>query len=238
MATHNVGESVTPPTTRRRGQEFLSVKNFERYQHYKKRSPPWIKLYYDILNDPDFLALDAVQRGHYLTFLLVASRQNNLIPNDPIYIQLTMRLTYKPDLTPLINAGFLIASRKLRTSTMIAPCKQNALSETETETETEKKEREEKRERESERERDATQKKNAAHPKLVDEEFLLAQEQSPAYGGAGINVRIEYEKCKTWMTAHERTATKRAFLNWLNKAEPTKQPQTDHTGKYAGVTQC
>ena len=60
------------------------------------------------------------------------------------------------------------------------------------------------------------------HPKLVDEEFLVEQEQSPAYGGAGINVRREFEKCKKWMKVRNRVATKGAFLDWLNRAEPTK----------------
>lgn len=60
------------------------------------------------------------------------------------------------------------------------------------------------------------------HLKLVDEDFLIEQEQSPVYGGSGINVRREYEKCKVWMEVNNRVATKRAFIDWLNKAEPTK----------------
>jgi DNA-binding NarL/FixJ family response regulator len=31
-----------------------SVKNFERFQHYKDRSPPWIKLYNELLDDYEF----------------------------------------------------------------------------------------------------------------------------------------------------------------------------------------
>lgn len=35
------------------------VKNWCRFQHYKHRNPPWIKLYRDILNDPDWHNLPA-----------------------------------------------------------------------------------------------------------------------------------------------------------------------------------
>lgn len=76
--------------------------------------------------------------------------------------------------------------------------------------------------------------KKATHPKLVDEEFLVEQEKSDVYGGAGINVRREYEKCKKWMKERGRVVTKRTLINWLNGAEPTKHVPS-HTGKYAEV---
>ncbi|WP_233218251.1 hypothetical protein, partial [Roseateles chitinivorans] len=57
---------------------FLSVKNFERYQHYTKRNPPWIKLYYDLLDDDDFISLSIEARHHYMTLLLIAGRKNNV----------------------------------------------------------------------------------------------------------------------------------------------------------------
>lgn len=85
------------------------------------------------------------------------------------------------------------------------------------------------------KDKESKEEKKATHLKLVDEEFLVEQEQSPVYGGAGINVRREYEKCKKYMKEHNRIATKAAFINWLNRAEPTKNPATEK-GKYAGVT--
>ena len=29
----------------------LRVRNWERYQHYKERNPPWIKLYVELLDE-------------------------------------------------------------------------------------------------------------------------------------------------------------------------------------------
>ena len=36
----------------------IRIKNWEKFQHYRNRRPPWIRLYRDLLDDPDFEALD------------------------------------------------------------------------------------------------------------------------------------------------------------------------------------
>src|SRR5262249_13633306 len=41
---------------------FLRIRNFERFQHYKDRRPPWIKLYRDLWGDPRFFALSEENR--------------------------------------------------------------------------------------------------------------------------------------------------------------------------------
>lgn len=117
--------------------QFLSIKNFEKYQHYKQRNPPWIKLYYELLDDDDFISMSITSRHHYMTLLLLAGRKNNLIPNDMKYLRKVMRLDEVPDLTELFDSGFLLASRKQSASISKRHLKQNALSETEySETET------------------------------------------------------------------------------------------------------
>lgn len=101
-------------------QKFLSIKNFEKYQHYKNRNPPWIRLYYAILDDPAFTALDEVQQCRLIKLFLISSKQNNKILDDPSYLAKMMRLTTEVDVTPLIRAGFLLAERKRRASTVQA----------------------------------------------------------------------------------------------------------------------
>lgn len=125
---------------------FFRVKNFERYQHYKKRNPPWVKLHREILDDDKFIFLSIEARHHYVTLLLIASSRNNVIPLDLKYLKKVMRLDEEPDLTPLFEAGFLIALSRQQASKMLEDRRQNALSETETETE--KKRDREKREEE------------------------------------------------------------------------------------------
>lgn len=102
-------------------EQFLSVKNFERYQHYKDRNPPWIKLYWDLLSDEDFVRLDLQNRGLYCLCLLLASRHNNRIPYDVDYMQLQMKLKTPPDLSVLKERKFLIAPRKARAKIFLAP---------------------------------------------------------------------------------------------------------------------
>ena len=95
---------------------YLSVKNYERYQHYTQRRPPWVKLYWTLLDDEKFVRLSLANRGLYCHFILLASRYANHIPYDLDHIQMMLRLSEKPDVTLLINAGFLLASRYKRAS--------------------------------------------------------------------------------------------------------------------------
>lgn len=181
--------------------EWFAVKNFERFQHYKNRNPLWIKLYYSLLDDEDFLALDEVQQGRYMKLLLIASRQNNRVRHDGNYLAKVLRLSHKPDITPLFQAGFLLASRKHRASKSLAPCKQNACSE--------------KRER---REREESP-KTPLPGRLSDEEFMTALRTNPAY--AHVTLDAELGKMDAWLLTHPgRKKTRRFIVSWLNKIEP------------------
>ena len=111
--------------------KFFNVKNFEKYQHYKQRNPPWIKLYYELLDDDNFISMSIASRHHYIMLLLIAGRKNNLILNDMSYLRKVMRLDTEPDLTELIDSGFLLASRRRPAIILKGNCKQNALTETE-----------------------------------------------------------------------------------------------------------
>jgi hypothetical protein len=94
------------------GREYFAVKNFERYQRFKDRRPPWVKLYACILDDPAFLRLSEVDRNRYMTLLIVASQQENRIELDGNYLKMVMKLTEIPDLSPLFRAGFLITCKR------------------------------------------------------------------------------------------------------------------------------
>ncbi len=87
---------------------YLKVKNLDHYQHYKDRDPKWIKLYYSILDDEVFMVLTEIERCRYMTCLIIASRTENKIPHDPVYLKKVMRLDKSPDLSRLISLGFLI----------------------------------------------------------------------------------------------------------------------------------
>lgn len=51
----------------------LRIKNWSKHQHFKDRTPPWIKLYREILDDPDWHDLDGDTAKVLVSLWLVAS---------------------------------------------------------------------------------------------------------------------------------------------------------------------
>ena len=122
----------------------ITVKSWLDFQHYKDRSPPWIKLHKSLLDNYEFQCLPVASRALAPMLWLLASESNDgEIPSDMKKIAFRLRMTEKEvveAMKPLIDAGFLVVD-----SCLLADCYQGATSETEVETEAEK----EKRPRES-----------------------------------------------------------------------------------------
>lgn len=58
------------------------VKNWHKFQHYKDRRPPWIKLHREILDDPDYFALpDKMARQLPLIWLMASETNDGSLPN-------------------------------------------------------------------------------------------------------------------------------------------------------------
>jgi hypothetical protein len=55
--------------------------------------------------------------------------------------------------------------------------------------------------------------------KKSDAEWITELVTSPAY--RGIDVRREHAKALVWAAANKKTMSRRRFLNWINKCEPT-----------------
>ena len=132
--------------------KYLSIKSFETLQHYKDWQPPWIKLYNRLLDDYAFLQLSEIAQRHLICLWLLASRHDNRIPNDLVYITRAIQAKSAVDLDELIIAGFVVPTdtaprRKRRKHRKITPAKVSRpsiesvkkKSDLETETETEKK---------------------------------------------------------------------------------------------------
>lgn len=86
---------------------FLTVKNWETFQHYRKRNPPWIKLHRALLDDYDFCSLPDVAKAHLLLVWLYASQNNGQVPEDLPFLERKLSCTGL-DLEILIERGFLI----------------------------------------------------------------------------------------------------------------------------------
>lgn len=91
-----------------RSGRVLSVKNWARFQHYKKRNPPWIKLYTAILDDDNFACLPDAAKGQLVSLWALASRRGNRIPYKVAYLRDALNVTGKLYVEELIAAGWLI----------------------------------------------------------------------------------------------------------------------------------
>lgn len=125
------------------GEGYVRVVNWEQFQHYQTRNPPWIKLYNSLLDNYSWHRLPDASKAQLTTIWLLASRQSNFVVADPQWIASRCGLHEPPDLDLLVEHGFLeraseedyIAERSA--SVALAERKQIAALETETETETE-----------------------------------------------------------------------------------------------------
>ena len=101
---------------------YIRVKNWKKFQHYKDRCPPWIKLHVNILNDRQFVALDDASQSLLMLLWILASEDDGFIPYDKDDICFRLRKD-EICINRLVKDGFLaLASERS--------------SETETETET------------------------------------------------------------------------------------------------------
>jgi hypothetical protein len=66
-------------------------------------------------------------------------------------------------------------------------------------------------------------KKPQKQPKQTDAEWLADLATSPAY--RGIDIRREHAKALVWAAANKKTMSRRRFVNWINKCEPTMGQQ-------------
>ena len=118
---------------------YLKVKNWETFQHYKDRNPPWIKLASDTFQNYEFSCLQDASKLLAICIWTLASRYKDiklgLVPYDLEYIKSQCglgELVQEEHLNELIYQGFISDA-----SEMLADCKHDASPETERETETE-----------------------------------------------------------------------------------------------------
>ena len=76
----------------------IRVVNWEKYQHYKNRRPPWIKLYTKLLDNYEFSCLQDASKMHLIAIWLLASKNDGILPNDPLFLKEKCSLQNNPNL--------------------------------------------------------------------------------------------------------------------------------------------
>ena len=123
-------DSCTRQKTAVQGVLRLVPKNWDTFQHYRDRCPPWIKLHRDLINDRAFIMLPTASKALAPLLWLLASESKDGSFNASSQ-ELEFRLRMSPNeissgLKSLIEAGFFLDA-----STMLAPCLQDAIPERE-----------------------------------------------------------------------------------------------------------
>jgi hypothetical protein len=106
----------------------LIPKNWDNFQHYKHRSPPWIKLHKNLLDDMQYQRLPVASKALAPMLWLLASESNDgAITMSPEEIAFRLRMSEKDVISaikPLIDNGFFIED-----SNMLADSLQDATTE-------------------------------------------------------------------------------------------------------------
>jgi hypothetical protein len=120
----------------------MRVKNWEKFQHFKDRRPPWIKLYRDLLDDVEWHELSGDDSKTLVMIWLIASEGLGELP-DKKSLSFRLRMTTK-QLEAALNrlSHWLITDRyqddiKVSQIKSVADVSNHQETETETETETE-----------------------------------------------------------------------------------------------------
>lgn len=85
----------------------FTIKNWEQFQHYHDRRPPWIKLYHALLDDLTFVNMsDRLQCG-LLKLWMLAAKLGHPLPTDYRAIKERTRVT-RETVEELVQIGWLI----------------------------------------------------------------------------------------------------------------------------------
>lgn len=118
---------------------FLRAKNWARFQHYRGRRPPWIKLHRELLDNFEFSRLPVASKALAPCLWLLASEYDDgAIPADANAIAFRLHMTsreFLDALSPLLDYGFFSVDDDA--SKALAECKQHAMPESESESERE-----------------------------------------------------------------------------------------------------
>lgn len=189
------------------------VKDWNKFQHFKDRKPPWIKLYRDILDDMEWHELDPVAAKALVAIWLIASENDGKLP-EVKKLAFRLRVSEKQAISIVSQLSHWLLQDDI---TMISDGYQSDSLEKERETEIEKETEREFRPR-------ATRIANDWKPSIEEQDFARQ---------LGIDPDLEADRFRDYWTAQAgQRATKAnwtaTWRNWCRNAKPA-QPQRRNT---------
>lgn len=192
----------------------LFVRGWTKFQHYKDRNPPWIKLATDTFQNYEFSCLpDASKLLAICIWTLAARSKDGSFPADFEYIKRQCNLgptVCRENLQVLVNKGF-VEDR----SNLLASCKQSAIPEGEKEGETEGETK--------------SHSRKTPRARTLPDEFIPNDAHIALSEAEGINLRVEFQKFCDYCKANNKRYTDwdAALRNWIRRSvemSGTRQP--------------
>jgi len=112
----------------------MRIKNWSKFQHFKDRKPPWVKLYRDVLDDMEWYELDPLASKVLVMCWLIASEDDGRLPNSKT-LAFRLRMTEKQTIDCLNKLSHWLEQDDID---LISEQYQTDSLETEKETETKK----------------------------------------------------------------------------------------------------
>lgn len=112
----------------------MKIRNWSKFQHFKDRKPPWVKLYRDVLDDMEWYELDPLASKVLVMCWLIASEDEGRLPNTKT-LAFRLRMTEKQTLDCLNKLSHWLEQDDID---LISERYQTDSLETERETETKK----------------------------------------------------------------------------------------------------
>ena len=193
----------------------LRIKDWNKFQHFKDRRPPWVKLYRDLLDDMDWHELDGDCAKTLISLWLIASENEGQLPE-------TRKLAFRLRMSEKVLTGIIGQLNhwlEVVDNTLISDCYQDDAPETETETETE-----------TERHCPEKVPDGVREDKTAFEEFWKAYPRTPNMSKAAALKSWDKQKCGELPQDQllKAVAKYKAFL-----AAETKKNGRDYPAKHA-----
>ena len=112
----------------------MQIKNWKKFQHFKDRKPPWVKLYRDVLDDLEWYELEPLASKVLVMCWLIASEDDGRLPSSKT-LAFRLRMTEKQTIDCLNKLSHWLEQDDI---SAISDRYQDDSLETERETETEK----------------------------------------------------------------------------------------------------
>jgi hypothetical protein len=194
---------------------FLSVSNWERFQHYKDRDPPWVKLYRDLLTSESWVLGNDLSRVVQVASIMLAPRYGNQIPFRFDLLRKVMNLDcteaqFIKAVQHLTDTKFLVIQQLPTEQKETEQSASSVLASCTSETDQIRAEKRQSREREA-RARPARQVPDSFA--VTEDMRSWAQRECP-----GVNVDAETAKFRDHEFAKPRTDWLKAWRNWLRRS--------------------